>query len=301
MRKIIALLADSHAGHLLGLCNPDWRLQDQDARGRLVERAPRFTAFQEWLWQKHLDNLKQLQRLAAGDPIVAFHVGDLTHGAKYPHQLSSTRQSDQIELACANLAPILALTNVVALRIVEGTAAHNLGEGTSEILAARLLKERHVGLDVAVLAHSAVRINGVACDIAHHGPSAGSRIDLRGNALRRYVQGRMLEALANHQEPPRLLVRAHFHQYVREVVRFCPDADDEEPDEPDDDVLDAGEYVTDALILPALCGLSEHGRQATRSLPRITVGMVAVETVDGQMSAAWPFLHTADLRTVEEL
>jgi hypothetical protein len=286
MRKIAALLADSHSGHLLGLCNPAWRLQDQDHTGHLVERAPRITAFQEWLWEKHLENLAKLQRLAAGDPIVVLHVGDLTHGSKYPHQLSSTRQSDQVELACANLAPLLNWPNVIALRIIEGTAAHNLGEGTTELLAARLLKERYCGLDVAVLAHSAVRINGVACDVAHHGPSAGSRLDLRGDALRRYVKALLHEAVLCHEEPARVFVRAHYHQYVHEVVTTRPNG---------------CEYTADAIIMPPLCGMSEHGRQATRSQPRISVGMVAVETVDGQLTHIWPLLHTADLRTVEEL
>ena len=286
MRKLAALLADAHSGHLLGLCNPAWRVQDLDECGNIVERAPRFTAFQEWLWTKYLENLTRLKDLAGPDPVVVLHVGDLCHGAKYPHQLNSTRQSDQIELACANLEPLLSWPQVTHLRIIEGTAAHNLGEGTAEILAARLLKARYGGLDVAVLAHSAARINGVACDVAHHGPTAGSLNWLRGDTLRRYVKSLMADAIMGHEEPPRLVIRAHFHQYVHEKVIVRPNG---------------CEYEADAIIMPALCGLSEHGRQATRSIPRISCGMVVVEFVDGQLGQIWSLLHTADLRTVEDL
>jgi hypothetical protein len=86
--------------------------------------------------------------------------------------------------------------------------------------------------------------------------------------------------------PPRVVVRAHYHTWVRET-----------------DYADiAGESVTgDLVVLPSYCALDDHAQKATRSVHAQTHGCVAFEVVDGELRGIHPFKKTLDLRTKETL
>ena len=83
------------------------------------------------------------------------------------------------------------------------------------------------------------------------------------------------------KRPPRLIVRGHFHEWVREIVTAFKT------------------YTADIFLLPSWCGMGEYGRQATSSKPYITNGLVMVEVLDGQMGRVVPLVKELDLRTRE--
>lgn len=288
MRKIAAFLADMHGGHKLGLLQPDMELYDSDEHGARGIWSPRLTSVQRWILEKYRQDLGNLNKLAGRDPVVAFCVGDPIHGHKYPQQLVSTRISDQVEIAAANLRELPRhVPSLTALRVVIGTDAHNMGEGSAEILIVRLLQGAlGKDLDIDITAHALVDVAGVSVDLAHHGPGAGNLNWLRGNALRSYVRSLQQIEHALGNDPPRLLVRAHFHNYVHEVVV---------------NQVDGQEWQTEAVILPSYCGMDEYARKATRSQPLLSCGLVAAEIVDGELVKLHAFVHTTDLRTREAL
>jgi hypothetical protein len=222
--------------------------------------------------------------LADGDPIFVFHVGDLTQGDTYPHQLVSTRMADQILIAAANMREWVQHDNVDALRLVAGTGSHIFREGSSTVLVSEMLQSDEV--DVGVIGHGLADVRGIKIDYAHHGPSIGIRRWTEGNQLRYYLKSLMLEEITHGDLPPRLVFRAHFHELWRETVRLR---------------LGNEWLVADIILLPSYCGMGEYGRQATRSKNVISNGLVAVEIEDGDLVQIHNFERQVDLRTEESL
>lgn len=286
MRKVAALLADTHGGHRLGLLNPNTVLWQEDEKGNRQPWSPKLTAVQEYLWHIYNKDIDRVLFLARNDPIVAIHVGDATWGGKYAHQLVSASPADQVAIATANLRVWLDIPDVKALRLAHGTQSHAFYEGASEALIAEQLAAYSSRADVQVFSHARLRIDGVLFDVAHHGPVPGSRKWLEGNEFRYYIKSMVIQELLRGEEPPRVIVRAHHHQYVRETVRVR---------------ADGREYVVDGVILPSYCGLTDYGRQALRSPFLLSNGLVAAEIVDGRLADLHPFVRTVDLRTQEAL
>lgn len=285
-RKIVLQFADTHGGHKLGLMGPGVTLYDQDERGNPVPYSPHLTATQEFLWRCYEEDLAEAEKLASGDPVIIIHNGDLAWGDKYPRQLVSTRKADQVAIAVANIERAMELPNVQAVRLIHGTGAHTFLEGTATILVAEQLKARHPLVDVACLIHGLFDISGVSLDCAHHGPSPGIRNWTAGNQLRYYTRSVMLDALADGEKPPDVLVRAHFHTKRHETVRI---------------ETVRGVFKTEAFILPAYSGLSDYGHQVTRSKHRISVGMIPLEIEADILKSVSPLWRTVDLRTKERL
>jgi hypothetical protein len=285
-RKIVLQFADTHGGHLLGLLNPDVELYDEDEWGNPRTYRPELTATQEYLWQCYNEDLDRVERLADGAPIIVVHDGDLAHGDKYPEQLVSSRKADQVAIAVANMERALELPNILAVRLLEGTGAHEFSEGTIALLVAAQLRAVHPQLDTAFRRHILLSVDGVRFDCAHHGPSPGIRAWTSGNQLRYYARSIMYDALADGEEPPDAITRAHRHLMRHETVRIH---------------TKRGTFKTEAIILPSYCGLSGHARQSTQSDYRITTGMVAYEVEGGRLREVYPFWRMVDLRTRETL
>lgn len=286
MRKILVAFADTHGGHKLGLLMPGVELYDEDERGNLVRYRPSLTATQRYLHNQYLEDIAAVQEIAGDDPIVVLHNGDATHGDKYPQQLVGTRAADQILIAVANMQQWLEIANVEKFRVVQGTAAHNYAEGTADILINAQLEALYPLKDIGTLNHSLASVDGVRVDYAHHGPGAGIRNWTRGNVARYYLRSLMMDDIVRGREPPRLVLRAHFHQFVHEVVSIP---------------VNGREIVSEIYILPCYCGMSEHGRQVTRSRPYVDTGVIVWEIEDGRIVGTHPFWREMDLRTEEEL
>ncbi len=189
-RRVIVLAeSDAHAGHKLGLCNPDTVLlsDDKEIYGPSLEK------FQRYLWDLRTEYLAWVADFAAGDEIIHIHGGDITHGKKYPDQLMESRLSDQPTIAHHNMIPAYSLPNVTTGRIIIGTSLHVFGEGSSEIMVAEKLRAQFPEMDIWPIAHSLINIAGTGrtLDIAHHGPGAGIREWTHGNVATNYLKSRM--------------------------------------------------------------------------------------------------------------
>ena len=163
--------------------NPEVELWDEDEEGNPRSWTPEPTGMQQYLWRTHLEDLNSVKKLVNGAPIVLGHHGDACHGDKYPQHLVSTRRADQIRIAVANFAPWLALPNVQALRMVQGTSAHGFSEGTAEMLITDQIRMMHPSLDTKTVRHNLLNVGGVRIDCAHHGPGTGIREWTDGNQL----------------------------------------------------------------------------------------------------------------------
>lgn len=284
-RRLVALVSDTHAGSTVGLLNPDTVLWRENEAGEEESWNPPLEPIQIWLWGHYAQDIASTMELADGDDVILVHNGDLTWGRKYPSKLVSTREADQIFIALANLAPWGAHPNVRTIRLVHGTDSHAFGEATSDALVCQAIRTRWPERNVAEVRHALLIVDGVGIDCAHHGPTAGGRQWLTGNEARYYAKSLMNDDAILGRTPPRVIVRSHYHTYVRETVR----------------IHGARELVTDVIITPAYCGMTEYATQATRSGYLISCGLVVLEIVDGALREIHPFVRSVDLRREEVL
>jgi hypothetical protein len=168
--------------------------------------------------------------------------------------------------------------NLKSMTVGSGTGAHNFGESSSSILVVNGLRAAYPKVDTSMIIHCLADYNGVNVDYAHHGPHPGSRSWLKGNVARFYLRDLMLQEICAGAAPPRLVLRAHFHEPIHET-------------------LETGGYTSELFITPALCMLGEHAVQATRSTPRACVGTTLFEIVDGEIVKCHRLYQTLDIRT----
>lgn len=285
-RTILVVQSDPHAGHKLGLMLPGVSWLEKDETGSYQQYTPKPTAFQEWLTSIHDRTLELAKNMSKGDEIVLIINGDITHGNKYPEQLVSTSIANQILIAINNMQPWLALDNLSTFRITVGTAAHNFKENTAEILVADSLAREHRDKNIRVLHHGLANIGGALIDYAHHGPHPGSRYWLSGNIARLYARSIIMSEIASGKTPPALIVRGHYHTFIHEIVSSY-----------------LGDVIrnTAMVIMPSMCGLSDHAQQASQSSSRVMCGMMIFEIIDGKIVDTVPVIETVDNRTYEDL
>jgi len=286
-RRLVAALADMHAGHVLGLLNPETVLVRQlDEHGEYEEWTPELTSTERLLWALYQEHLGRLVELAGGDEIVVFYAGDITHGTKYAQGLiADVSRSQQRTIAKWNLKPLIQMPNVKVARLFTGTAAH-VWPGSAEAKVAWALRNDYPQKDVQSVHHSRTRVDGVLFDTAHHGPHPGSRDWLRGNVALYYLKDRIYRDRRMGKEPARVYIRAHRHVWV--PVPYV-------------DRWKGQESKHDLTVLPSYCGLGAFARKVTQSEPELTVGMCVYELVDGKLVDIYPFIHYEDLRLEETL
>ena len=285
--KIAACLSDTHCGHRLGVCNPATLLDDVDGRGQRYQQAIQVTETQRTIWEKMESDRAAVAELAQGRPVALIVNGDLTHGLKHPEDLMSMYLHHQILIAFGILEAWLTDPDlkIESLRLVQGTAAHTLS-GATEPLVAQLVSFRHPGLDVGVVFHGLFYVEGAPIDAVHRGPYPGSREWLKGNVAKLSLKSMMLRELLDGRTPPRVVLRAHYHRYLRETER----------------VTSKGiTYESDVIMTPSYCGMDLHGHHATQGLSWQDHGMVALEMAAGKLVDVKPLVETLDLRTREVL
>lgn len=285
-RRILVVISDTHGGHTLGLMNPNVVLYEENEDGSLTEYVPRLTSVQEYLWSLYLSNIKSVVEWADGDEIVLIHNGDLTHGLRFPVQIVSSRMADQVLIAKANLEPWYLLPNLKKVRLTEGTGVHVFGEGSSELIVGMALREKFASVDTKVFSHGLGNIDGLEVDYAHHGPPPGTRAWLSGNEARYYLRSLMMRHIMDGKTPPRLVLRSHYHNYVRETV-VIPHGDED--------------IESTLVVTPSYSTINEHAKKSTKSEYKVTNGLVAIEVVDGQLSRVKRYTKTKDVRTKETL
>jgi len=284
-RRILVVLADEHAGSNVGLLNPDCILE-KDEFESIVRYSPQLSPYQEMLWSVHTDHLNTVSNFANGDEIILFHNGDLTRGNKYWENWVSPRLSDQILIAFYNIKPWLNMRNVKIARLSKGTGSHVFGEGSSEILVGELLRREYQDKDISVVYHGSLGIDGCEIDYAHHGPHPGTRDWLKGNVAQLYLRDLMYRLLKQGIEPPKIIIRAHYHVYVRVVQ-----------------IVEWGnkEYESTLIICPSYCGPEDYVIKATRSVDTIVNGLIIIELINGRVASINPLLEFTDLRIKEIL
>lgn len=281
-RKIVALLGDTHAGSKLALMPPDVTLHDEAPNGQVVDLTPEQTASQRYLWEMYRRHIDQTMQIAGRDEVVVVHNGDVCQGNKYPVELVSTRVADQVIIACANLSRWLEHSNVKTMRLMASTGSHAFGEATADILVAEMMQQRYAGASVQAMYHGLLEVGGVTFDVAHHGPYPGSREWLRGNVARLYLVDLMLREIANGNTPPRVVVRSHYHSFVRVEA-------------------EVGMHRSVLYVLPSYAMVGDYTHQAARSPDRITNGMLALEVGEGEILREHRLMETIDIRTREQL
>jgi len=280
-RSVLVFIADLHTNSKYGILSPDTIITEEDAEGNLVDRAVSLNPLQKQLWEWYLSDKADVSKLADGAPINLFVVGDISQGTFFRRGLISTRDADTYEMAFRALEPWLGLPNLKRVRMVKGTEVHEQGEGSVPEVLVRRIRDSYPNLDISAPYHSVV----MGIDVSHHGPQPGSRNWLKGNVLRLYVQDIMDAALKNEEDPPKLVVRAHYHTYTSEVVTRR---------------ARRRTWRTAGIILPGYSGIDPHARKVAQSKDSIDVGLIAYEIVDGLITRGLECVRTVDIRTKEE-
>lgn len=293
-RSIFATFGDTHANSKVGLMNPEVELEqevpillDDGSRDTMVERySPSPTLPQQYVWSDFTEDIGALIALADGDPVDILHGGDLGQGSKHPDELVSTRLADALQIAYSNLQYVMEAReqgdlNLRNFWIAKGTGSHSEGEGSVESIVASRLRDKY-DFPVKVAYHYLLDIDGYTVDASHHGPGPGIRNWLRGNILQLYVLSLMMDELDAGNRPPDMVLRYHFHQFVR---RWSTK------------VLASGTSETLGVICPSYCFTNDYARKVARSPARVTIGQLAFELLDGKLYRAHEFRRTYDLRT----
>jgi hypothetical protein len=276
-------MSDSHGGHVLGLANPETELQD-DKKGHY---QPDLNDYQLYLWNKiYLKAIKDTANLAGKDEIVLFHIGDPTQGNKYPNEQMTTRMADQLRLAKWNFMPWLQYKNVKKVRLAKGTSSHSFGEGSSEVLLEDVLSDKFPKVDIRTIYHGLANVSGIDVDYAHHGPGQSIRKWLEGNIARYYLRDIMMKEIFAGNKPPNLVLRGHFHSYIKEILEIQHGQD---------------WYESMIVVVPSLCGIGDFARQITKSVYQITNGIIVFEIINGKIHETYKFIETLDTRTKESL
>jgi len=285
-RMIVVLVSDTHAGHKLGLLHEESPLIDEHGD----EWHPQLTTVtQRFIHKLYHEYIEQVAALADGCPVILIHNGDITHGVRYAEHLALVGISDQVLAAAWNLRPwfVHERINLSYCRITTGTAVHSIDSAT-EILVGHKLSDMFPKVETKVVHHSQIELvdqQGEIIDSAHHGPYPGSRAWLKGNSVRRYLQSAMIDEMINLQQVPRVYVRSHYHEWLRETARIRQNGHDVE---------------SDLVVLPSFCGIDDYVRRATRSKVRIDLGLVALEFENG-LQRIHPLYQELNMRTREAL
>jgi hypothetical protein len=285
-RSILAVFSDPQCGHRLGLMNPDTMLYRETEDGEVVEYQPDMTESQNYLWLLYTGYIDKIKQIANGDEIVLWCNGDITQGKRFMEQLVSTSMADQILIATDIFDPWIEIDNLKTVRLSIGTGVHVFGEGSSTMLVSRYLLGKRGDLNVKPLYHGYADIDGLRVDVAHHGPNQSSRKWLEGNLARYYTRDLVMRHIMGGENPPDLVLRAHYHQWMNEVVTV---------------VGGETEYTTRFVMTPSFCMMGDHARQATRSAYKIDNGLAAFEIIDGKIVQVHRMVKTIDIRTKEKL
>jgi hypothetical protein len=259
--------------------NPNTELYDDD---KDKSYKPTLTASQEKLWHIYDKGVNDTFEFAGDDELLLFHAGDLTHGDRFHVELVSDRLADQLEIAQMNLRPWYRYPHLTRTRLIRGTGVHVMGQGSSEIIVCNYLQQAFPKVDTSYKVHYLVDIDRVVFDIAHHGPHPGGRDWLVGNVARFYLRDLMYREQRRGSVPPRVVIRAHYHQPVHEY-------------------LEMGKDMADIFILPSMSMLEEHSQKATRSADEVTNGITLFEIIDGELASFKRLYTKTDVRQRETL
>jgi hypothetical protein len=283
-RKIGFILSDTHGGNTLGLLSPGTVVQMEGPEGECYEYELPLNPVQLYLNKIFEWLLDVAKEYAAGDDILFIHNGDLTQGGVHGALIAQS-EGLQVAVGVRSLQRVLdALPNCKTIRIIKGTGVHVFNSGDSEMQAGKILQQANPSKDVRVLYHNLLTYNGVMVDVAHHGPGPGSRVWLEGNVARFYLRNLMETELMAGRVPARLVVRSHYHTYIKETISS---------------MINSSEVESTIVITPSLCMLDDYARKVVKSPHIIGLGGTFFETIDGRLTDVKVALKQIDVRTKE--
>jgi len=283
-RRWVLALADTHAGHVLGLLNPETVLIRALDDGSVEEWTPELTATQRYLWGLFTEQLAEVREVVGRDEVICFHGGDITQGDRWGDGLiDGVTREDQRIIACANMQPVLDLPTLRHLRLVTGTLVHV--PDCAEARIARRLAEIS-GKDVQSYHHTRASVGGVILEVAHHGPFPGSRDWLKGNVALYHLRDRVYRDHRLGILCADAYIYGHYHEWVWTTLHECWHGKDRDHH---------------LVIVPSFCGLTHFARKSTHSLPALTNGMALFEINEGRLVSIRCLKATLDLRTEETL
>lgn len=257
--SLLVFVADLHVGHPFAVCPAEWTLHDgQVYRPNPLQKLIRA----HWCatWQRVGEQRK-------GRRLIICVAGDATEGLHHnTTQVITGRTDTQEAMAAAVLEEALHLSKFNlrrgdTLRLITGTPAHDGNGAASLERIARSVLDYH-GDQRQTRDYWQAEVHGVRFDVAHRpGSGPGTRNWVRGNAFQAWLKSLYLNALEAQQPPPRYVIRAHRHDYLRRDVYNLN-----------------GEIATTGIILAAWKGKDEYVYQlAPEAIASIGALTVTVE------------------------
>lgn len=250
--KQLVVVSDLHVGSWLGLCPPKVQLDDGGIiqHNQLQKEAWEFwNSFWAGVWKRKLET-------------VALFNGDLVDGqVKQSHQVWSTNPQEQIRVASEILSPVV--NRAKSSFVVRGTPAHVGNSGSSDDAVAREIGATKVN-HARSSYHLKLEVAGALFDVAHQGPSSGTRVWSYGNGLRSFAKTIVFDAMAQHTRPPDVIIRSHFHHRTHETIR------------------DYG-HKCEAIITPSWQWKSEYAHKVVSHEDIADVGGVIITVADGKI------------------
>jgi hypothetical protein len=287
-RKLIPLFADTHAGHRLGLMNPMAQIWDTSVNPPELTTVPEPNAWQELMWEDYNRCIQSVKELAGEDEVIPYHDGDITQGSKYPSHLVAHSIKNQAMIAHWNMIPWLEeIPQVKQFNFIAGTPSHIGFEGSALMNMYDTITKDYPDVKFGLSHHAVHSIEGEdLLDIAHHGPQKGTRVWLAGNQLRYYLKSIFLSATTMGEQPPRVVIRAHYHTPQEETIT---------------ENLNGEFFKITGIILPSFSGVNGYARQYTRSVSHVTNGICCLEFINGRFVDAHWFTKTRDVRSYERI
>ena len=262
-QNVIAFVNDLHVGHPFAVCPASWTLHD----GNVFTPNP----LQQQIRAHWVACWQRIGQLRQGARLIVVTVGDLVEGTHHDTtQIITNRVDTQEAMAVAVIEEGLMYAGFRRrdqLRFVTGTPAHD-GNGLQSVerIARSILdmdQDGRLSRDRLLLS-----VAGQVFDVAHQpGSGPGTRAQTFGNAFQNWLRSLYYESLETGRQPPRFVVRAHYHTYLKREVHSM-----------------AGEVAITGYILPAWKLKDEYVyRRQAHALA--SIGMLSIQVdADGRIT-----------------
>ena len=262
----LVVVSDLHVGSKIGLMPPTVELDDGNivSQNQLQKDAWKYWTKEFWPYVENRSKGRKTVVVLNGDGLDGVH-----------HNTTQIWSNDPLEQAVVAAEIMAPIANKYPVYVTRGTPTHVLVSGAGDELIAREIgaKQPVKGRKVHSSYHLKLVLEGVDFDIAHHGPSAGTRIWTYGNALRGYARTIILDAMVQHRRPPDCIIRSHFHHRVHETTH------------------DYG-HTCHAIITPAWQWKSEYVHMVVSHEDVCDIGGVVIDIDDGKIT-------NVDIRTIQ--
>jgi hypothetical protein len=216
-RTVVAVVNDLHVGSPFAISPARWLMHDGS------EFHP--NELQQHILAHWCACWANVAKLRKGARLIVIVLGDVVEGLHHDTtEITTARIDTQEAMSVAVIESALKIAKfnnrTDALRFVNGTPAHD-GNGSASLeRVARDVLDRDAN-DGTRAAHDILRltVNGVRFDVTHKpGSGPGSRAHTLGNAFHGWLRSLYFSALEDAQAPPRYVLTAHHHAYLRRDV-----------------------------------------------------------------------------------